>query len=90
MNEDKEIKTDSNQSKADLSIISNTDKIIDNLNERINSANPLSISKEVESIKAEFYSIINSTESKTNVKHNSFLLFFIIFFLLNFSVSILN
>ena len=35
-------------------------------------------------------SIINSTESKTNVKHNSFLLFLIIFFLLNFSVSILN
>ena len=66
MNEDKEIKVDSNQSKADLSIISNTDKIIDNLNERINSANPLSISKEVESIKAEFYSIINSTDENTD------------------------
>lgn len=66
MNEDKEIKVDSNQSKADLSIISNTDKIIDNLNELINSANPLSISKEVESIKAEFYSIINSTDENTD------------------------
>lgn len=66
MNEDKEIKVDSNQSKADLSIISNTDKIIDNLNELISSANPLSKSKEVESLKAEFYSIINSTDKNTD------------------------
>ena len=62
-----EIKVDSKESKIDLSInLLDNNKIIDNLNELVNSSNLLSISKEVEILKAAFYSNINSKEENTD------------------------
>ena len=65
--ESTEIKVDSKESKIGLSInLLDNNKILDNLNELVNHSNPLSISKEIETLKAAFYSNINSNEENTD------------------------